>query len=290
MSWSNHNSINSTKKRILIIEKRTNETKIPPLDVLFSTFVKDGNNTKITKDLIDQVYFSTFPEKDASATLSTLSMNKNNIDSLKKSGSLGVVIEMLSRLDLNNNQIGDHITDIVRSISILTEDENIRSRLLHHPRAISDILKLCKHSCGLNQEKILLVIDKLCNSYEGVHILLQNNVFSTLLSRELLHRNTTLLHVRHQTAVLINKITNHDPSLFPVSIFQEVLMVGDECIVDGYIEFQLLNALHSHLNWLYNEGIPFPSCPQLLVHLVNQIKNESFIDLEHVNFYFISLF
>ena len=67
-------------------------------------------------------------------------------------------------------------------------------------------------------------------------------------------------------------------------------MNGDECQVDGYIEIQLLNSLHSYLNWSFNEGIPFPSCPPLLIHLVNQIKNESFVDLEHVSYSLILFF
>jgi hypothetical protein len=281
MSWS-HGSIVSTKKRISVIEKRTRETAIPPIEVLFSTYVKEGN-PKLTKELVEQVYFSSFPAHDASATFSALSMNKQNIDGLRKSGTLGVVVEMLGRLNLESPQLGDHITDLVRAISILTEDDDTRHRLLLHPRAISDLLKLCQHSCGVNQVKIFQVIEKLCSTSEGMNIFLDKGIYSTLLSYELLLRPSTLLFVRHQTAALILKLANHDASLFPVLTLQEILIHEDECLVDGDIEVQLLNSLHAFLNWTQSENIPFPSCPSLMSHLVNQIKAETFVDLEHVS-------
>jgi hypothetical protein len=280
MSWS-QGGIVSTKKRIAVIEKRTYETVIPPLEALFSTYAKEGN-PKLTKDLVEQVYFSSFPAHDASATFSALSMNKQNIDGLRKSGTLGVVVEMLGRLNLEYHQIGDHVTDLVRAISILTEDDDTRHRLLLHPRAICDLLKLCKNSCGVNQDKIFQVIEKLCTTSEGINIFLDKNIYPTLLSYELLLRPSTLLHVRHQTAALVLKITNHDASLFPVLTLQEILTREDQCQVDGYIEVQLLNSLHAFLNWIQSEGKAFPSCPALMSHLVNQIKTESFVDLEHV--------
>jgi hypothetical protein len=295
------------------------ETTIPSLDALFSTYAKDGN-PKLTKELVEQVYFSSFPEKDASAAFSTLSMNKHNIDGLRQSGSLGVVVEMLGRLNLDTIQAPpspssasacssltfstsipslssstfsslshDHITDLIRSVSILTEDDDTRHRLLHHPRALYDLLKLLKYSSGLNQEKIFSVIEKLClSTSDGIKIFLDHDIYSTLLSPELLIRSSTLLHIRHQTAILIHKITNYDANQFPVYRLQDVLIQEREdgmvmCVADGYIEVQLLNSFYSYLNYINNESkASFPNCSLLLKHLINQIRNESFVDLEHV--------
>jgi hypothetical protein len=323
MSWSARGAV-STQKRISVIEKRTTETTIPSLDALFSTYVKEGN-AKLTKELVEQVYFSSFPEKDASAAFSALSMNKYNIEGLRQSGSLGVVVEMLGRLNLDTIQAPpspssasacssltfstsipsyssssfsslshDHITDLIRSVSILTEDDDTRHRLLHHPRALYDLLKLLKYSSGLNQEKIFYVIEKLClSTSEGIQIFLHHDIYSTLLSPELLIRSSTLLHIRHQTALLIQKITNYDAAQFPVHRLQDVLIQESEdglgsviCVADGYIEVQLLNSFYSYLNYINSDnnsaGVPFPNCSLLLKHLINQIKNESFVDLEHV--------
>jgi len=44
---------------------------------------------------VDNVYFSQFPSKDA------LSMNSRNISGMRESGSLGIVIEMLRRVDFD---------------------------------------------------------------------------------------------------------------------------------------------------------------------------------------------
>lgn len=357
MSWSARGT-KSTKNRILTIEKRTINTTIPSLDSLFSTYVQE-DHSNLTKNLIEQIYFSSFPDKDASATLSTLSINKYNIQNLKVSGALGVVIEMLNRLELeiyedgdgwrspsaknddqsvhssytattarDNETIGDesvdnetivshltqpsfktqrsktsskkqrphrpqgttrtnideHIGDLINSISILTENDfNTCGRLLHHPNALINLLKLLKLSAGITQCKILLIVDKLCSTSDGMDTFLLYNIFKTLISFELLIRPSTLLHVRHHAAQLVHKLTNYNAREFPILLLQDVIILDGECIVDGYIEVQLLNSIHSYLTYLTNEGIPIPFCSAIMIHLITQIKDETFVDLEHVS-------
>jgi hypothetical protein len=281
MSWATRGTIASKQNRMKVIEKRTMETSIPPLEVLFSTFVKEGNS-KMTRDLIDSVYYSSFPAKDASVALSALSMNVKNIDGLRKSGSLGVVLDMLQRIDFDSNPDPNHIADLVRSVSILSDSIQMQSRILSNPHAVSSILKLCIKTHGDVQQRIFQVLDGLCRTENGTEIFLQQNVFDVLISSELLARGSTPLDVRHSTANLVNRMATMQPRHFPVSKMQDVIIVNSTRVVDGYIEVQLLHALYAHLSWLAAEKLDLEKCDIILLHLVNEVKSETFEDLEHV--------
>ena len=52
--------------------------------------------------------------------------------------------------------------------------------------------------------------------------------------------------------------------------------------VDGYIETQLLAALLHHLMWLAAHNTPLTGCRSVLVHLIDEVKDETFEDLDHV--------
>jgi len=281
MSWASRGTVASKKKRIATIEKRTFDTEMPPLEVLFSTFVKEGN-AKITKDLVDKVYFSSFPSKDASSALSALSMNVKNIDGMRKSGSLGVVVEMLRRIDFSTELDENHIADLVRSVSILTEDEIAQNRLLSNSHACESILKLCVHTHGAVQEKIFHVLDRLCRQEYGFQTFLKHNVFGVLLTPEMLYCRMARQSVRNGAAQLINRLAAVAPDKFPVELMENILIVNGARMVDGYIEMQLLNALLSHLTWLSNEKHVLYGCSSLLIHMVDEIKDEKFEDLEHL--------
>lgn len=286
MSWNSKGTIKSQKKRISIIEKRTNETKIPQLDDLFSTYAKSKGSKSLANDLVDKVYFSSFPPNDASITIATLTMNSQNIESMRQSGTLGVIIEMLRRVDFNLPLDETHISDLIRSISILTENSDSQSRLLSNKHAVSCILKLCIKTSGQSQEKIFSVLDRLCRNENSIDIFLSHNIFDYLLSHELLSRPITTYHVKHATANLINRLTCLQPKEFPVTKFEQVLLYNGQRIVDGYIEVQLLNAFYAHVNYLASEKLSLTGCHQFLLHLINEIKNETFEDLEHVSYYY----
>jgi hypothetical protein len=292
MSWSNSGTISSQKKKLSSIEKRTNTTDIPSIDRLFSSSSRKKTSKALVTNLIDQVYFSSFPPNDASIAISTLSMNSNNIHHIRQSGALGVIIEMLRRIDFNSTLDEVHIDDLIRSISILTHNNNdAQSRLLSNPYAISCILQLCIKTSGASQDQIFNVLDSLCkNNSSGstpvnsIPVLISNNIFTFLLSHELLSRPSTYLTVRHNAANLINKIATLFPHEFPIERFENILLTNDgHRSVDGYIEMQLLNAFHSHVNYLANEKIPLVGCRKILLHLINEIKDEQFEDLEHVS-------
>jgi hypothetical protein len=297
MSWSHSGPISTQKKKLSLIQKRTHSTDIPSIDRLFSTTSQKKTSKVLVTNLIDQVYFSSFPPNDASIAISTLSMNSNNIHHIRQSGALGVIIEMLRRIDFNSPLDEVHVDDLIRSISILTHNNNdAQSRLLSNPYAISCILQLCVKTAGASQDQIFNVLDSLCRNstshssgssdpVNAIPILLSNNVFTYLLSHELLSRPSTFLTVRHNAANLINKIASVTPHEFPIERFENILLITGSChrSVDGYIEMQLLNAFYSHVTYLANEKIPLVGCRKILLHLINEIKDERFEDLEHVS-------
>ena len=255
---------------------------MPPLDNLFSTFAKKAN-PKISQDVVEKVYFAGFPSKDASMSLSALSMNSRNISGMRESGSLGVVIEMLRRVDFDNRTDQTHIADLVRSVSILTEDKDTQERLMSNPYGVGAILRLCLNTSGKVQERIFNVLDSMCRTEVGMKMFLQHQVFEILLSPEMLYRSSTMQTVRMGTAQLINRVATMRPEEFPVPLLEAVMIVNGERTVDGAIEMQLLSALLSHLTWLTNEKRLLTDCTSIFVYLIDEIKAESFEDLEHVS-------
>lgn len=266
---------------MLCIQRRTEASTIPPLDSLFSTFAKNGNG-RITKDVVEKVYFAGFPSRDASMSLSALSMNSRNIVGMRESGSLGVVVEMLRRVDFDNITDNTHVADLVRSVSILTEDQETQERLMSNSYGIDAILKLCVNTTGKIQEKIFSVMDNMCRTERGMDIFLQHGIFQVLLSPEMLYRSSTPCTVRAGTASLISRIASRRPKEFPPENLEKVLLVNGVRTVDGSVEMQLLNAFLSHLTWLSNEKKSLKNCSAIFIHLINEIKSESFEDLEHL--------
>ena len=115
---------------------------------------------------------------------------------------------MLLRLDFNPPQDETHVTDLVRSIRILTEDQDAQTRFSANQHAIKGILQLCIHTQGSVQERILKVVERMCKVEHEVQVFLENNIFETLHKPEMLYRSSTPLIVRHVAALLINQSIN----------------------------------------------------------------------------------
>ena len=128
------------------------------------------------------------------------------------------------------------------------------------------------------------VIDRLCKSKEGMETLLQHSIFDYFMSESMLSRSTTMISIRHSTANLLNRMSQSNPDRFPVAKMDAVMIVSGERVVDGYIEMQLINGLLAHLNWLITENRNIDQPFSILVHFINEIKNETFEDLEHVSY------
>lgn len=280
MSWT-AGTPTSKQKRIATIAYRTNESTIPSIDEVFCKFTKPDDG-KLTRAVVDKVYFESFPSGDASKTLSALCMNNRNIDGMRQSGTLGVVIEMLRHVQLGDNTSMTHIADLVRTINILSEDIMVQQRLLSNPHAIPNILRLCKFTTGSIQAQLFQIIDRLCHSTSGIDSILEYDIFDLLLSPEMLSRPSTLIEVRHGAALFASRIATYKPNKLPVSKIETVCIENGNRIVDGYIEIQLLNAMLAHLTWLSAEKHFLSVGQEFFVHLISEIKFETFEDLIHV--------
>lgn len=280
MSWT-AGTVKSKLNRMNAIAQRTESTSIPSIESVFSTFTK-GDDDTIVRDLIDQVYFSSFPKIDASKSLSALSMNSSNVQFLRKAGSLGVVVEMLRQIQETDDPNSNHIRDLVRTLNILADDSAVQQKLLTNPHAIPSLMKLCKLTTGIIQQQVFQIIERLCHVNGGIETLLRNNIFNLLLSQEMLCRNTTSLAIRHSTASYVSKIATYNPSEFPILRMEQIAYPDGKRCVDGYIEMQLLNAMLAHLTYLTNENVHFTGCVDIFVHLVKEIKFELFEDLAHL--------
>jgi hypothetical protein len=284
MSWT-AGTVLSKQRRIALITQRTNESKVPSIDEVFCRFSNPDDGT-LTKSVVEQVYSSSFPSVDASITLSALCMNNKNIEGMRRGGTLGVVIEMLRHVkfdDEKESTSSTHISDLVRTINILSEDVIVQEMLLSNPHAIPNLIRMCKHTTGKIQKQVFQVIDRLCATPNGIDTLLDFNIFDLLMSGEMLWRESTLESVRHSAATFISRISSYKPHTFPAHQIESVCLRNGVRIVDGFIEVQILNALLSHLHWLSSEGAVLTGCNQFLIHLVHEIKIESFKDLNHVS-------
>jgi hypothetical protein len=129
----------------------------------------------------------------------------------------------------------------------MSDDAMTLKRLLAHPHAVPCILKLCEYSSDMNQVMTFQVLDRLCKSTNGAQVLLDNNIYNTLISAEMLSRSSTLVSVRHSAANLVHKLALSCPENLPVQKLDSVVIVNGKRTVDGYVEAHLINALLSHL-------------------------------------------
>ena len=70
---------------------------------------------------------------------------------LKRTGSLGAVVELLRKIDVQANPSSQHIQNLVKCLHTLMTsdgDKAIQQRFLSNPYGISTILRLCKYTSG----------------------------------------------------------------------------------------------------------------------------------------------
>ncbi len=145
------------QKRMATLYGRIENVQLPPVTDVCMRYITTDTSSELARDLEDRVFFSTFPEKDISLSLSTLSMNTVNLDSMKKGGSLWVVIEMLRRIPCDGDPRSVHVADIVRCLYILTEDASLQKKLLSNTYALPCILSLSTRTDGETQSQLVQV-------------------------------------------------------------------------------------------------------------------------------------
>lgn len=281
-------SILTTRRRIEQIKDRTDNTILPKLNSTYATHGKIS--TELSKDIVDRMTFSTFPnaDEDGTAAIAAFLMNSYNLDCLKTSGTLGSVIELLRRGNIKENVKSPHIENLLISLHTLCinngiGDEIILSRLLCNPNAIKVVLELVKYTSGKSQIRAMELLIAISKVEGGVHVLIKNNVFGTIVTSELLYRRSTIESVKHNAAALINRLCALSPKDFPLDrVLEHTLDDIGEPRIDAYMEIQILNGFLQYLTWLNDNKKVMPRLFSMLPYLIDEIKSENFDSLDHL--------
>ena len=281
-------SVLTTRMRIERIDDRTENTKIPHIHDVYKR--TDTISENLAKDVIDKMFFSEYPsaKEDGVSALSSFLMNSGNISELKHTGSLGAVIELLRRVDFKTTK-PEYISSLVNALYTLTikdneADRNMLEKLITNPHSVSVIINLCIAMSGRLQEICLNIIVALSKLEQGITSLLRNgNIYQVFSSHELLIRPSTFLHVKHTATNLINKFTAIKPELFPISIFDTLVLDAlEHRKVDGYMEVQLLTGFLHHIKWLNSRNETLNSVFYYFKYLLNELITETFENLDHM--------
>lgn len=280
--------MSSRQKRMTTLLRRIESVQLPAVTEVCMQYVTADVTPELVRDLENRIFFSEFPEEDVSLSLSTLSMNAVNLDSMKKNGSLGVILELLRRIPEGSDLKSQHVADIVRSLNILTEDVSVQKKLLSNVYALPCILSLCRRTTDDIQAQLVQVIDRLSKTKNGIHELVQNSFFKHFISEEMLVRKTTSQIVKHTAAAIINRTAVLRPECFLFNDFQDVCYKGLVRNIDGFTETQILEAALCHLSWLAGEGKELDNICVIMEYLIDEVKKEAFEDVNHVKLYYLN--
>jgi hypothetical protein len=275
----------ATRWKIKEISERTESTRLPRLDQYW-----ENHNTPLGGDmsklLVDRMTFSAFPKarEGGALALSAFLMNNSNRKDLKNAGSLGACVEILYRTDIQHTADSPHVSNLVRSLHTLMENDKVmQEKLFLHPDGIHLLNDLCKYCHAKDQHLAMEVLKFLSQLKGGPTALLLNDSLDMLMSPQLLYHNKTIISVRHIAANLIHKLVEFSPRVFSVSKLIDITLDSDgNRKIDGYTEIQLLHALLCHLDDLSKEKQYLPEVFTMLSHLIDEIKSETFETLDHM--------
>jgi hypothetical protein len=280
-------SVLTTRLRIERIDDRTKQTKLPKIDEVFARSTNlDGNLSRI---MVDKMTFSDYPgaRLDGATALSAFLMNSRNVSEVKQSGSLGAVIELLKRCDIEQNPKSDHVVNLVDSLFKLTidggEDKDCLQRLLTNPHGPLVVLRACKFCSGKLQLIAMNILISLSKLEDSIKILINNNVLNILMTPEMLFRSSTKITVRQSVSSLVNKIASYYPELFPVQQYIDLSFDSNgHRRIDGHMEIQFLHGFINHLTWLNDNKSTLKDPFILFKYFIDEIKSETFESLDHM--------
>lgn len=259
-------------------------TTIKSFDELFSREELDGELCKL---VVDKMIFSEYPGAKLGGTvaLSALFLNSNNFDELKNSGSLGAILELLRRINIEETPKTEQIENLVQCLHVLClgEDEIVQERLLSNPHGVSTILRLCRFTFGNIQKLAVDMLISLSKLDRGIRELVRQNVIDTVMTEAMLYRNSTIVEVRHAAANLVHRIAVAMPEVFPVDKFVglAVDVATGRRRIDAYQEIQFLHGLVAHWHYLTSNGRTLSKIFGLFPHLIDELKFELFDNLDH---------
>jgi hypothetical protein len=234
--------------------------------------------------------FSEYPgaKLGNASSLSSFLMNGNNISELRSSGCLGAILEILRRVDVEQNPESEDVTNLVSSLHIISKgDQNVQRRLVNHPNGLSAILRLCKHTHGRLQEMSFDILEWLGRlEDDSQQKLLDRNIIKTLLKPVFMYRASTLHSVRKRAAQMIRTLCMGAPERMRIYDFAEICVSpGGSRLIDGDMEVWLLSSTVNYLNWftkINHDSIFLEKVFKLLSHLLEEILSESFESIEHM--------
>ena len=263
------------------IAERTENTSLPRLEQYWQNQRPFGG--EMSKLLVEKMTFSSLPDarEGGALALSAFLMNSSNRNDLKNAGSLGACLEILYRTDVQHMAHTPHISNLVRSLhTLMDNDKQMQERLFLHPYGISLLNNLCRYCRGKDQELAMEVLKNLSLLKGGPATLLQNDCLDMLMSPELLYHSKT---VRHSAATLIHRLVEYSPKSLSVTKLANITLDSDgNRKIDGYTEIQLLHAFLCHVDDLTNEKKQLSEVFTLLSHLIDEIKSETFENLDHM--------
>lgn len=280
-------SILTTRLRIERIDDRTKQTKLPKIDEVFSrATLLDGN---LSRTMVDKMTFSDYPgaRLDGAIALSAFLMNSRNISEVKQSGSLGAVVELLKRCDIEKDPKSDHVVNLIDSLYKLTidggDDKDCLQRLLTNPYGPLVVLRACKFCSGKLQLIAMNILISVSKLEDSIKILINNNVLNILMTPEMLYRSSTKISVRQSVSSLVNKIVASYPDLFPIQQYIDISFDSNgHRRIDGYMEIQFLHGFINHLTWLNDNNLKLAEPFKLFKYFIDEIKLETFESLDHM--------
>jgi hypothetical protein len=141
-------SIGTVRMRMERLDERTKASILPPIDDLFAATQQEPELTKL---LIDNMTFSSYPgaKEFSASSLKAFLMNSKNLAEFRHAGSIGALLESIRRTNISEECKGEHVENIVKSLYILIKDDtNCMNRLLAHPFGVKTIIRLCKYTEG----------------------------------------------------------------------------------------------------------------------------------------------
>jgi len=275
------------KLKILDKNNSSASLKMFPVGDIYTLYTVDKLERDLAREVVDRSLFnsSAILEFDAASTISALAMSTSDLRELKRSGSLGAVIEMLRKF-VNTEGAdyeSEHAINLIKSLSILTEDVEQQHRFVSNPHSIQCILRLCCLKEGSLQETCFEIVERISKLENAVSSLLNHNIYSIIMRPELLLRGSTKIAVRRRSANLVRRIATLFPNSFPIEVFDDVALNDyGERQIDGYVEIQLLTSLLIAFNYYASSNITYELNLSLFVHFVREIIAETFEDLDHL--------
>jgi hypothetical protein len=241
---------------------------------------------EMCKGMIEKMTFSSFEDMrvDGTIALDALMLNPRNVEHLKDCGSLGAIIDLLRRINIEKNPKSEHVATLIQCLHSLTigEDRSIPERIMSNPYGVQTILKLCKHTHGKVQLYSFEILNALVKLDGGLRELVRKGLIDTLMSPEMLYKNTTAREVRHGSAQMVQRITAIMPEQFPLEAFiDHALDDNGNRRLDCHQEIFFLHGLHIFWSRLNNEGRKLPMVFSLMAHLLEELITETFENLDH---------